>query len=1556
MALKFGEVTLTEPEALRDEPSLEGDQVEFGLETEPEPPLVVEEQDPFTIPSLSDESFDELLPPDPGPYPRATDRPYENDTPVSPAHTYFQDSVDLHGSPRAAIEAYERIPAFGKGVTALRTTAKLGGIITGILTTGRDVFASTPKAKELRRLSAEAADKSSELSEQIRVIADDPSLSVEEKEARILPLSNQMDSIRNTLEDQWEALREGSPIVRGVEATQDFLAKRKGVDLPEDSESDQIQELGFTPTTWENFKKDVSDISAAFPALFTALQAESMSDDPEEAKTFLAALGKDLESGQDFSETVLGAAIGGNSPVLYGLATEPMETLKAAPLVSVLTVVALVSGLNAALLSGAKGAASIARIGGLRRLTNTLERAGLVDADDIAAIKAAYDQGDMRRVEDLAPKATEGAAADRFGPIVADTIDVARRQGLETARAASQRAQAIEEFPGRVGEALMAPLRPIADMPIDPALRAVGITRGAKKRGKITIGDEADDLSIKQRTVGDEALTVGDLAKSAAVGFGVGLLGGAPIEAAALAPVLRSLYGIGLDHPQAGRYLASIERFIRHTSAQRSVSIEQAIRQTTDDAARAKSRLRRIIEDLDRVHREAEAGESPFRVVGDDWRVIEGTTDTSRRILDDFDKLADEINLSAEARQLFKNDLSEIASGGAVLLKHPTIRAKVERSIIDGLSDLPHADQARWLAAIGSRIDDIVKSKERGVPVLRFGDEADLFLDQALKDAVKNLAPEELSRFKGEVIQNVMLRHESSVLTRAKQRAYDLEAERGLRDSGLYGQYKEALDAGDTQAATDLYALMMIENRAMRGKATNQTLPSFILPNMLARTVIKLHQNGQLVRHLNDVRRQKGKGSLDASELALVDRIVNDAFDDLGRFKERTARAMLGDDYEMMTLTELEAQLKAVNDARAANEKPHLSRGQIQDIKSRIAAEVEAPGGSGRYVSDNLWNTEWWHTNYKQSATLGQRLGNIAKMGLTVLNVPAHVNNNMSNVGLQSSRLGIDPFTYMKTAVSQAVRYHTWRKGKARNVSDLDNRIYNAIDEMGLADTDLSRAELDAYAISGLARDVNAKVDIPTGPGVITQGARLIDQASEAPKKAYRFGDEVAKIDEAYRHFDILDRAVSRLRNGKYFDIDTSPTARTRVRRGDDGELYIGKQKLSKDGKLTEKGQRRLDRAFGASARKEAMDLFVDYGQVPGFIRMLRSLGPLSVVSPFLTWNWKAMGFTGKGLLSRSLFPDKRFVSNDVRLMAEQATVIAGANLRRNLMLSGLRELLHEDRDALNQVVSYLPTMPANHLFAATADPEVVLYDNIDSMNWMGPATSWIEGVVTAASYLQDAVVDTPDIMDERSRLLALRNSGRMMTGAQAGKLLGLQGSAVLPLIDLVIFNDRIDPRSGRQVPWPEVFRRHVLPWLIGGTPTSVIDVAVAASGDVASNWTSRLQALGEEERFEEEFLRWVIRKLTGVGFRPAAIDRKLETYTNKMNRQIDSILKDQERELRDLDEKNVDGRFDGLIRDKEAKLEKATETIERERDEILGEIEFQLDAYGLNKNAGAKR
>ena len=1544
MALKFGEVTLTEPEALRDEPPLEEQQV--GETPEPELPVVVEE-----------------APPDPGPEPRATDRPYEDDTPVDSAHTYFRDSVDLHGAPRAALETLARSPSLRLQAGAIRAASKLGGIVKGAFDTGVDVFSSTSKAKELRRLSVEAADKSAELSEQIRVIADDPSLSVEEKEARIEPLSNQMDSIRGTLEGQWETLREGSPVVRGIEGTQDFLAKRRGVDLPEDSESDQIQELGFTPTTWENFKKDVSDISAAFPALFATLLADSMSDVPEEARTFLDALSKDFSSGEDLSETVLGGAIGGTAPVLYGLSTDPLETFQAAPLVSVLTVVSLVSGLNAAILSGAKGAASVARIGGLRRLTNTLERAGLVEPDDIAALKAAYDRGDIRRVDAGAEQLLEGseAAAARFGTGTdfegaAAQFGTEIAEGVDAARRASQRAQAIEEFPGRVGEALMSPLKPIADMPIDPALRAIGVTRGAKKRGKVTIGDEADDLSIKQRTVGDEALTVGDLAKSAAVGFGVGLLGGAPIEAAALAPVLRSLYGIGLDHPQAGRYLAGIERFIRHTSAQRNVSLEQAIRQTTDDAARAKSRLRRIIEDLDRVHKEAEGGESPFRVVGDDWSVVEGTTDVSRKILDDFDKLADEINLGDEAKQLFRNDLGEIASGGAVLLKHPTIRAKVERGLIEGLSDLPQADQARWIAAIGSRIDDIVKSKERGVPVLKFGDEADLFLDQALKDAVENLAPEELSRLKGEVIQDVMLRHEGNVLTRAKQRAYDIEAERGLRDSGLYGQYKEALDAGDTQAATDLYALIMLENRALKGRAINQTLPSFILPNQLARTVLKLHRNGQLTRHFNDIRRQKGQGSLDASELALVDRIVNDTFDDLGRFKERTAKAMLGDDYENMTVTELEAQLKAVNDARASNQKPHLSRGQIQDLKSRIASEIEAPGGAGRYVSDNLWNTEWWHTTWKQSGTLGQRLGNIAKMGLTVLNVPAHVNNNMSNVGLQSSRLGMDPFTYMKTAVSQANRYHLWRNNKARNVSALDNRIYKAIDEMGLADTDLSRAELDAYAVSGLARDVNAKIDIPTDKGVIAQGARLIDKASEAPKKAYRFGDEVAKIDEAYRHFDILDRAVSRLRNGKHLDIDTSPTARTRVRRGDDGELYIGKQKLSKDGKLTEKGQRRLDRVLGASARKQAMDLFIDYGQVPGFIRMLRAAGPLSVVSPFLTWNWKAMGFTGKGLLARSMFPDKRFVSNDASLMAQQATVIASANLRRNLMLSGLRELLHEDRDALNQVVSYFPTMPANHLFAATADPEVVLYDNIDSMNWMGPATSWIEGVVTAASYLQDAVIDTPDIMDERSRLLALRNSGRMMTGRQAGKLLGLQGSAVLPLWDLVVLNDRIDPRSGRQVPWPEVFRRHVFPWLIGGTPTSVLDVAVAASGDVTSDWTSRLQALDEDERFEEEFMRWVIRKLTGVGFRPAALDRKLESYTNKMNRQVDSITRHQDFKLRDIEEKNRDGRFDDILMEKQAKFDRAREVIEKERDDILGEIDFQLDAYGLNKNAGGDR
>ena len=174
MALKFGEVTLTEPEALRDEPPLEEQQV--GETPEPELPVVVEE-----------------APPDPGPEPRATDRPYEDDTPVDSAHTYFRDSVDLHGAPRAALETLARSPSLRLQAGAIRAASKLGGIVKGAFDTGVDVFSSTSKAKELRRLSVEAADKSAELSEQIRVIADDPSLSVEEKEARIEPLSNQMD-------------------------------------------------------------------------------------------------------------------------------------------------------------------------------------------------------------------------------------------------------------------------------------------------------------------------------------------------------------------------------------------------------------------------------------------------------------------------------------------------------------------------------------------------------------------------------------------------------------------------------------------------------------------------------------------------------------------------------------------------------------------------------------------------------------------------------------------------------------------------------------------------------------------------------------------------------------------------------------------------------------------------------------------------------------------------------------------------------------------------------------------------------------------------------------------------------------------------------------------------------------------------------------------------------------------------------------------------------------------------------------------------------------------
>ena len=1551
MAFELGEIEeepLPEPEPL------------------PKPPLVVEEQDPSAIPSISDESFDELLPSDDEL--RVTPRPYDDETPVSAADAYFRDSVDLYGSPKAAIEAYQRIPAFGKAITAGRVLSKIKGIGDGAVYAASDVLAQAPVTfaamtggnSAVLGQAKDAVAKAEVIHEQLDAIRDNPDLSPEEKEAQMMPLFTQLKAIRGTVEESIDNWRETSPVVRGIEDTQRFLRERRG-EPKEDTPEEDIEELGFTPATWENFVKDTKDIAAAFPGLFKALQAESLSETPEEVQGVLDLIEQDYKSGRDLSETILGGAIGGNAPILYGLAADPVETIRSAPLVTALTVVSMVTGLNAALIGGAKTAAQVVRIRGLRKLINTLEDAGLVDPDDVAAIKAAYERGDIRRVDAraeqlAAPKRMkdffEGseAAAAQFGTEMAEGIDAARR--------ASQRAQAIEEFPGRVGEALAAPLQPIADLPLDPLLRKVGIERGAKKRGKVTIGDETEDLGVKQRMVGDEALTLGDLAKSSAVGAGIGLLGGAPLEAAALAPALRLLYGIGLDHPQAGRYLSGIERFIRHTSAQMGVSLEQAIRQTTDDAARAKSRLRRIIEDLDRVHRDAEAGETPFRVVGDDWSVVEGTTEVSRGILDDFQKLADEINLSDDARQLFLDDLGEISQGGAVLLRNPTIRGKVEQLLIRDISSLPVEDQSRWLASIGARIDDIVKSKERGVPVLKYGEDADIFLDEALNQVMKDLSPDELNRFKGEVIQDVMLRHETNILVKAKQKAYNIEAQRGLRDSGLYGQYKEALDAGDTASASDLYALMMLENRILRGRAPNQVLPSFVLPNDLANRIRTLHRNNKVVEHLNDVRRQKGEGVIDdPSQLALVDRIVEDSVDDLGRFRERSLKAMFGDGYEDATPSQMAEHMKAYSDELAAGGAPHLSRGQIKDIETRMAADIEAPGGAGPYISDNLANTEFWHSNYQQSRDIWNRLTNIGKMGLTVFNVPAHVNNNMSNISLQSTRLGIDPYTYMRTALAQTSRYNKWRNGKAKNVSPFEQRAYKAIDEMGIADTDLSRAELDAYAASGLTQELNLDTKAGsifgrTAEGAIQKGSELIDKAAESSKRAYRFGDEVAKVDEAFRQFSILDKAVNRLRNGKYIDIETSPTARTRIRRGDDGELYIGKQKLTEGRRLTEKGQRRLDRTLGASARQEAMDLFVDYGQVPGFIRWLRSKDMLSIVSPFLTWNWKAMGVTGRGLLARSVFPQRRYISNDAGLMAEQAVATAGANIRRNMMLGGLRNLLHEDRDVLNQLASYDPTMPTNHLFAATADPEVMLYDNIESMNWMGPSTAWLEGVATMASYLQSEA--SPDVMDERSRLLALRNSGRMMTGPQTLRLVGLQGSALLPLFDL-IRND-FKTKGGRKVPAPEVFRRFVLPWVIGGTPTSALDVAFAASGDLTSGFSSRLQALDEDERFEEDFLRWTVRKLTGVGFQAAAVDEKLDRYLKTVDRNLDSLIKDQEFKIQQLEDANRDGRYDDLIQRQERSLERMIDIIESEKEQIENEIEFQLDAYNLNKNAGAKR
>ena len=1002
-----------------------------------------------------------------------------------------------------------------------------------------------------------------------------------------------------------------------------------------------------------------------------------------------------------------------------------------------------------------------------------------------------------------------------------------------------------------------------------------------RKRQMLVKGADEGPPGVQRFKEGEGRLTAGDVGGTAAKGFGYGMLVGMPAEMAVVAPLVRTLYGVGMNSPRFAEYAANVRRLLVHTSSQRGMAMGRAVRDLRDDAARNASEVRALAEGLAREQAETGAivrvvpEDKPIKLT-DDLTLVEQTpsvqfvSQRARELGDRLDTVLDDLGFNEQSKQAVRANLADIVEGGPAVLASPTVRAAVAKKILEGSGKNRAVYEPQVMAALEQAANN-VDFRVMDLSGLLNRPGSTLNLKRLVDDALNELGPKEARRIQADLIVNEFSQLESRVAVRARQRAMEREAMKFLTD-----EQKALARAGKLDP--EAYAFAMAAGRMLNGDSINQSLLRGMEPSKLIDALDSGFNTGALEASLA---KRLGRELTDAERKMMPD-IVREMADDLRKYGEE----ILNNDGlsvgEMTRLLDGDWNLAPGTITRRGTEE------MIGAIK-----ESSANPTATRYLSDGLRATDAWANRFNLNlGSLWGRLNSYMKMNLTVMNPAVHLNNFMSNVSLQAIRRGVDPFTMLSGAAKETRGYLSWRRGKgARRQKDLsdvgrnrEQRIYESLDEMRLIDSDLVGVEIDSVAGYGLADVIS--------PGIRIPGRRVTDRLRQRAAEGYRWGDQLFKIDEAVKAMREMYRSLDELKPGQSMDIQTSAITRTRIRKDAKGDIFIGKDRLTEGGKFVGKGRERLDRAFTSTARQQAMNLFVDYAQVPGAIKFLRNAGPLSLASPFLTWAWKAMGMGGRSLLARAITPQPLVRSTNLDVMANQGRRLAAQAINRNLIMNGLRSNMLENRDILDQVLAYDPSLPRVQLYTAIGDPYLVGADDVNSMNFAGPAMTVMRVGATMASLVPGF---TPG--SERDKLLAMERRGELLSPRQALRLVGLEGSLLGNVWSLAVNDFKttngVPNVRGQRASNPEIVRRTLMPLMVplGQAGTAMAGRAMDAAMSTYlkdDGYSSALRNTHMHPRAPEDMGQFITRHLFGVAWKPIALSGK----DNAFNRYLDQVKK----------------------------------------------------------------
>jgi len=558
---------------------------------------------------------------------------------------------------------------------------------------------------------------------------------------------------------------------------------------------------------------------------------------------------------------------------------------------------------------------------------------------------------------------------------------------------------------------------------------------------------------------------------------------------------------------------------------------------------------------------------------------------------------------------------------------------------------------------------------------------------------------------------------------------------------------------------------------------------------------------------------------------------------------------------------------------------------------TKLEHEVFAPEG----IIDTLQYELNAHRAINEAGGFWHWLNRGIKGNLTARNLASALNNIRANFTYQTFRRA-NPLLAVNL-IDMIRAYHGFRTGKALagkglfKISQAKRKFFEAMERTGYLKTTILDAELGGLGLSNI---------MPL-PKVMTRWL----------EKFYQAGDNIFKLEDSWYNYKKLGKDTQQLQVGEHMTFELTSKQKGTLARTADGWTLDGASLTASE----------FADVLARAASVPGLRIFFDYTRVANIIKWQRASKALGVTSPFFTWFWKAIDFPGKRGLVRELFTDGvPYETNSKVLNADRRKGLALAALKKQVIITGMREAVKEPNNdkLLRKVLAYAPQQFNLQLLEATTNPAWIGHDSEESANQFGPSDIIIRAIMSGQAIAEDdawympwatpdikeslkelypiekgrfgdmvdfdlSTIEDPEVKRDiliRRKIIMKHHSGEALNWSDTAALVAVSGT---PILEGVIMLDAAGRQGGR-VNKQKLFQL-VTTALMGGTAAAILDIAVASLVDPDSPsklYTTRRWAENEISEPQENLVKWAMRRVSGIGFRPLDVGARSKWYFNK--------------------------------------------------------------------------